>query len=124
VRLVVFLPLRGIGQVRNRTAFHDAEPGRHRADRAKREYRRRRDRAIWSGANGQSGPRDVGFEIVVGFVQRLPDAVQIGLAVGQARRSICGRPLTCNRTRDARQPCTEDGGRDSDRNEADGTVHI
>ena len=73
---VFFLPGGRLRQVRNLVAFDHAESGRRRSDRAQLRDRPCRGR--------------VSLDVPVRGVEYLPDAAQIGMAVGGARRSISG----------------------------------
>jgi hypothetical protein len=66
-------------------AFHDAKPGRHRPYGAQRQHWGRRYGTIWAGAKGHCRTRDVSLKIIVGFVQRLPDSVEVGFVSRVAR---------------------------------------
>ena len=84
VRLVLFLLLRGLRQIRNLVAFDDAVAGGHGADGAEREHRRGGHRHDRTRPKCQRRLRLVRQDVVVRGVERLPDAVQVWLA-GDAR---------------------------------------
>ena len=89
VLLVLFLPgvrLRLVGDL----ALHHADAGRHRPDSAKREHGRGRHRTVGSRPEGHRRSRRMHFNVVVGFVECLPDSVEIGFAVRRSRRAIGG----------------------------------
>ena len=71
---IVLLPGEHLGPIRELPALDDAEALRHAERRAETE-----DRAL---------PCHVILDIPVRVVERLPDTVQVGFAVGRARRAI------------------------------------
>ena len=86
--LLVLLLLRGgFRQVRNLVAFDHADAAGHRADRAEREHGGRRHRHDGPRPKRQRGLRVVRADVVIRGVEGLPDAVEVGLAVGGARRT-------------------------------------
>jgi hypothetical protein len=106
VLLVVLLLLERGGQVRNRVALDHTQAGGHRADRAHLDDFRRRHRHELARHHGERGPRGVRLEIVIRGVQRLPDAIQVGLAVlgarplgrGRCSGSQCASGESCGRS--------------------------
>ena len=104
---VVALLRERFGFVGNCAALDYAQPCRDGADRAERQDRRGRHRPAGPGSFGHGGTRDVRLKVVVGFVEYLPDAVQIGMAVACTRRSI-----GCCLARRRRHPPEDDRGAD------------
>ena len=101
VLLVLLLLCERLGPVRNLPLDH-ADTRRHGANGAQRQDRGRRDRPVRAGAQGHGGPRRVQLDVVVGLVERLPDAVQVGMAIGQPGGAVRGR-LPRNRQGHRRQ---------------------
>ena len=84
VLLVPVLFLQRIGRVGNLApALDDTETAGNGADRAEGENLDRRQRAVGSFTQMHGGLGHVQFEVVVRLVESLPDAAQIGLAVGR-----------------------------------------
>jgi hypothetical protein len=67
-----FFLRRGLGQIGERAAFHDARASRDAAGGAERDHR--------------SDARRMILDVPMGGVERLPDAVQVRFAVGGTRR--------------------------------------
>ena len=104
--LLVLLFLREGGwRVGNLVAFNNADARRHRTDSAQRKHGRGRHRPIWTRPERKGRASDVGLKVPIRFVHGLPDAVQIRMPVGRARRPIRGRLLTGHRRHRQRNYC-------------------
>ena len=109
--LVLLLRLQRVRAIRQLVALDDADARRNGADCTQRDHRHCRDGAVRSVTQRERRPRDVHLNVVVGFVECLPDAVEIGMAVGKPRRTIAlrvsgDRPRR-NREPRARESCDE-----------------
>lgn len=71
--------------VRNGAALHNTQARGHRADCAQRHYFRGRYWYYRAFPPSHSRLWSMGFEVVVGPVQYLPDTIKVGFAVGNAR---------------------------------------
>ena len=90
VLLVLFLLREASGLYGISSPSTTPMPGRHRADRAERQDRGRRHRPVRTRAQRQRRTRHVHLNVPVGLVIRLPDAVQIRMAVRRSRRPVGG----------------------------------
>jgi hypothetical protein len=106
IGLVLFLSRKGFGPIGNFAAFHDAEARGHCPDSTQRKHRSRRYRALGPRAKRHRRTRYVSLKIEVRFIQRLPDSIEIGLAVRAARRAI----LLSGHLHDSDAQDCDDGG--------------
>ena len=87
VGLVLLLLGQGLRLVGYLAAFNHAHARRHRPYRAKVERFRRRQRSMRPFALLQGGAGHVQLDVVVGFIERLPDTVQVWMnAIRSPRR--------------------------------------
>ena len=115
---VLLLDLRRLRLVRDRpVAFDDAHRSGHATRCAERKHGRRchaRVR-IWIDAflGDRTRSRLMGLEVPMSFVERLPDAVEIRLAVSRARGRRRRRPPTTGSRHTQRDDSANRRGRDS-----------
>ena len=87
--VAVLVPdLQLLGLVRDLAAVDHSHAARHGADSAKGEDLLRRQRSVGAGPRRHRVTRHVPLEVVIGGIHRLPDSVQIGVAVGEPRRPV------------------------------------
>ena len=72
----------GFGFVRDLAAFHNAHAARHGPDGAKLQHRDVGQRSVGAIAELQRVAGHVALHVVVGGADGLPDAIEIGFAVG------------------------------------------
>jgi hypothetical protein len=94
-------------------AIDDADTRWNRAHRTEREDRHVRYRAVRAFAQRHRRSRHVHLNVEVGRGDRLPDAVQIRMTIGQSRRTIC-LPLAFHGQGGDREDRTDDSGHKSD----------
>ena len=77
-----------LGSVRNHAAFNHARAAGHRAHCPEVHHFLGGHRTVRPRPERHCMPRGMCLKVVVGRVQRLPDSIQVGVAVGRARRPI------------------------------------